>query len=120
MTTCSREWRFLVADMIGSCEKAIAYPRDMEMNEFVADRMTRDATMWNIGLIGDAAANVPDEIRESFPNIEWDRIIEMRNQLVQWYFDVRNNIVWNTIKTDIPKMLGDLREMLKHIDAEKS
>ena len=57
--------------MIEFCEKVMAYSRDMEISEFVADPMRYEATVLNIGLIGEAATNVPGEIRDSFPNIEW-------------------------------------------------
>ena len=88
--------------MIEFCEKAIIYTRDMDMDEFVADPIRYEATLWNVGLIGEAATRVPDEIRDSFANIEWAQIIGMRNRIIHGYFRSRHEIVWATIKTDIP------------------
>ena len=42
----------------------------------------------------------------------------MRTQLIHGYFRNRNEIVWETIRGDIPKLLVDLHELLKRIDAE--
>ena len=102
--------------MIEFCEKVIAYSSDMDMCEFVADPMRYDATVFNIGLIGEAATNVPDEIQESFPSIKWANIIAMRNQLIHGYFRARNEIVWETIRVDIPNLLVDLHELLRRVD----
>lgn len=88
------------------------------MSEFVADPMRYEATVFNIGLIGEAATHVPNEIRDSFPNIEWAKIIAMRNQLIHGYFQNRDEIVCETIRGDIPTLLVDLRELLKRIAEE--
>ena len=40
----------------------------------------------------------------------------MRNQLIHGYFRSRNEIVWETIRVDIPKLLVDLRELLKRVE----
>ena len=102
--------------MIEFCEKATVYTRDMDVDEFVADPIRYEATLWNVGLIGDAATRVPDEIRDSFANIELAEIIGIRNRLIHGYFRARNAIVWETIRTDIPQLLADLRELMKQVD----
>ena len=118
MVTGDREWKCFVSDMVEFCEKVIANSSNTELSSFAADSNLYDATIWNIVKIGEAATKVPDEIRDSFPNIEWAKIIAMRNQLIHGYFRNRNEIVWETIRGDIPKLLVDLRELLKRIDAE--
>jgi uncharacterized protein with HEPN domain len=57
----AREWRFYVQDMIGFCDKALAYTRGLDRSTFRADAMRYDATLRNIELIGEAATHVPDE-----------------------------------------------------------
>ena len=118
MVTGDREWKCFVSDMVEFCEKVIANSSNTELSSFAADSNLYDATIWNIVKIGEAATKVPDEIRDSFPNIEWAKIIAMRNQLIHGYFRNRNEIVWETIRGDIPKLLVDLRELLKRIDEE--
>ena len=113
MVTGDREWKCFVSDMVEFCEKVIANSSNTKLSSFVADSNLYDATIWNIVKIGEAATKVPDEIRDSFPNIEWAKIIAMRNQLIHGYFQNRNEIVWETIRSDIPKLLVDLRELLK-------
>ena len=48
-----REWRFYLDDMIGFCEKVIAYTEGLDQIGFVASSLNYDATVRNLKLIGD-------------------------------------------------------------------
>jgi len=61
-----------------ACIRAIQeYVRGMTFEQFVADRKTADAAVRNIITIGEAAANVPSEIKDRFPHIPWDNMRRM-------------------------------------------
>ena len=69
-----REWRFYLDDMIGFAEKVIAYTDGLDQEGFVASGLNYDATMRNLELIGEAATNIPDEIRQKYSHIPWRMI----------------------------------------------
>ena len=48
-----REWRFYLDDMIGFCEKIIAYTDGLDQDGFVATGLNYDATVRNLEMIGD-------------------------------------------------------------------
>ena len=120
MTAPDREWKCFVSDMIEFCEKVMANSSNMELSSFVADSNLFDATIWNIVKIGEAATKVPEEIRVAYPDIEWQQIISMRNQLIHGYFSSRDDIIWQTISVDIPELRDDLRELLNRVEEGKS
>ena len=39
-------------------------------------------------------------------------MIDMRNFLVHEYFGFNEEIVWNTVKKDLPKLLPELKKVL--------
>ena len=43
-----REWRFYLDDMIGFCEKIIAYTDGLDQDGFVANGLNYDATLRNL------------------------------------------------------------------------
>lgn len=45
-------------------------------------------------LVGDRLVG---QCREGFPDIPWSEAIGMRNRVVQAYFDINFNIVWDLI-----------------------
>ena len=113
-----REWSFFITDMIGFCEKVMSHADGLTKDEFLKEEIVHEATMWNLRLIGEAATHVPADVREAYPHIQWGRIIGMRNRLTHGYLDVNDNVVWSTIETEVPKLLDDLRELLKQIDED--
>ena len=55
--------------MLDAAYRILAYTEGMTFEQFVSDRRTFDATLYNIAVIGDAANNVPDEIQSSLPEV---------------------------------------------------
>ena len=113
-----RGWHLYVADMIESCEAVLAVTDGLDVDEFVNDRLTYKATLWDLRIIGEAAIHVPPEIREATPNVEWPEIVGMRNRLTHGYLKIRDQIVWDTIQSDVPKLLSDLRELIERFDKD--
>ena len=79
---------------------------------FVADGRTYDATLRNLELLGEAASNVPSDVRSAHPEIQWRLIIGVRNRLAHGYLSIDDDIVWDIIQTDIPALLPALRHLL--------
>ncbi len=106
-----REWRFYLDDMIGFCEKVLAFTHGLNQEQFQGDTMRFDATVRNIELIGEAATHVPDTVRSSAPHIPWRMVIATRNQLIHGYLGIDNDTLWSIVETDIPALLQDLKAL---------
>ena len=104
-----RDWRLHIGDMIEFGEAILSYTAGMDQSEFVADRRTYDATLRNLHLIGEAATHVPSEVRNTHSEIRWREIVGTRNRLVHAYLGIDDDVVWDIIQTDIPKLLAQLR-----------
>lgn len=105
----SRSWPFFVEDIENSCRHIIAFTSGMTQAEFIADEKTYWATIKMIEIVGEAARNLPAEIKTQLPNIEWSNIIATRNVFAHAYFGIDDDILWDLIKVDIP-------ELLEHIE----
>jgi uncharacterized protein with HEPN domain len=105
----SREWRFYVNDMIGFCERILAFTQGRDRTAFPADTMRYDATLRNIELVGEAATHVPESVRRNHPEIPWRMIIATRNQLIHGYLGIDDDVLWSIVQTDIPALLTNLR-----------
>ena len=111
-----RGWRSFISDMIASGESVLAFTEGLDVEEFVNDERTYKATLWDIRIIGEAATRIPQEIQNVNSEIPWGEIIAMRHRITHGYQAIDIDVVWDTIQTDIPKMLADLRELLNRID----
>ena len=78
---------------------------------------TIDATIRNLELIGEAATNIPEKIRNLSPEIPWRMIVATRNRLIHGYLGIDNDTLWSIIQDDIPELLIQLirlnNELLK-------
>ncbi len=109
--TAKREWRFYLDDMIGFAEKVKAYTDGLNQENFVISGLNYDATVRNLELIGEAAINIPDEVRQKYAQIPWRMVVATRNRLIHGYLGIDNDTLWSIIKTDIPVLLVELRKM---------
>jgi len=75
------------------------------------DDKTKDAVVRNLEIIGEAAKNIPESIKEKFPVVPWQSVIDMRNKLIHEYFGVSFPIVWETVKSDLPLLKEKLKEL---------
>ena len=106
-----REWRLYIGDMIRFSQNVLAYTEGLDQVAFIADHLTYDATLRNLELIGEAATHVPDEIRQTFPEIPWRLIIATRNRLIHAYLGIDDDTIWSIIQDDIPTLLKGLEQV---------
>ena len=107
-----RPWQLYIRDMIDFGEKVLTYTGGLDQDEFVAEGLIYDATLRNIELIGVAATHIPSDVREAHSEIEWRQIIGTRNQLAHVYLGLDDDVIWDIICTDIPRLLQALRTLL--------
>jgi uncharacterized protein with HEPN domain len=81
--------------------------RDLEDDDVLAAALERF-----VEVIGEAAARLSPETRESSPQVPWKEIIALRNRLIHGYFAVDRDILWTIIEDDIPKLIDLLEEMI--------
>lgn len=85
----------------------------MAFDEFAADIKTVRAAAYEISIIGEAAARIPDDVRARYPHVPWDKMQAIRNVIVHEYFRLDVGILWQTITQNLPPLAPMLREILE-------
>ena len=114
----ARHWQLYIQDMCEFSEKVLTYTKSLDQDAFVAEGLIYDATLRNIELIGEAATYIPTEVREAHPEIQWRQIIGTRNQVAHVYLGLDDDVIWDIICTDIPRLLPALRHLLETASEE--
>lgn len=63
-------------------------------------------------IIGEAANQVSEELRDNVPEIPWPVLIGMRNRLIHAYFSINLDVVWSTSTEDVPSLITELKRLL--------
>ncbi len=101
------------ADIFDAINSIKEYTQDIGYEEFLRDKKTRDAVVRNLEIIGEAVKNIPDDIKEKYPEVNWKEMAGMRDKLIHEYFGVSNVIVWETIKNDVPMFESQIGKIIK-------
>lgn len=115
-----RDYRLYLKDILDTMGAIEKFVENMELDDFSSDDKTSSAVIKKFEIIGEATKNVPDEIRKKYPDIPWKEMAGLRDKLVHFYFGIKYEIVWETIKQRLPFLKSSIRKVLRDLeDAEK-
>jgi uncharacterized protein with HEPN domain len=100
-----RDTDLLLQDMLTACERISLYTKNLTYEQFLQDIKTSDATVRNIQILGEAAAQIPKDFQLANSTIEWTKIIRSRHILVHEYFDLDYGIIWKIVNEYIPPLI---------------
>ena len=106
-----REPDVLLDDIRSSIGKIARYTAGLNEASFLADEKTIDAVIRNPEIIGEAAKQLPAEFKAQNPQIPWPQIAGLRNRIVHDYAGIDLQLVWQILKTAIPKLALQIAEL---------
>lgn len=109
----SRDWRQRIQDILQSIAEILQRTAGMEFEDFRADSTIVKAVLYDFGIIGEAARNIPVDIQSRYPQIPWRLMGDMRNVMFHEYFQVELEIVWRAIQNNLPSLALQLQELLE-------
>lgn len=68
----------LISEMIDAAEQAQKLVVETSVGDLHGDRIRRDALLWNITVLGEAAGRVSQEIKDRFGDVPWRNPVRLR------------------------------------------
>lgn len=87
--------------MLEAINNIFEFVDGVSFNEYKSNKILRFAVIKNLEIVGEAAYLLTKEYKESHSEIEWTPVIGMRHVLVHGYYQIKDDIVWATIKTEL-------------------
>lgn len=102
----SRDSRLFLYDIITRCEKVVDLSKGMTLESFIADEVRYEALLRHLTVIGEAVKALPGDVRVRSTDIPWRKIAGLRDLLVHVYFGIKDEIVFEIIQRDVPRLLA--------------
>ena len=100
-----------ILDAISELEN---YVRNVTIREFSKSSEKKFASVKQLEIIGEAANRITTETKSRHPEVEWEKIIALRNILVHEYYIIDAEVVWNIITIDIPILRDQIISLLNN------
>ena len=99
-------------DILQAVTKIQQYSNGLDAERFSGEFMILEATLYNFQVIGEAANQLPEEIKTGSPEIDWKKIKGYRNRLVHGYFGADPFIVFEIIQLYLPQLKTQIQNLL--------
>lgn len=108
----------LLAEMMQAADRAHQLTDGLTLDELQADQLRSESLLWNFTVLGEAAAQLPGELKDRFPDIPWQQPARLRNRIVHGYWSIDMEILHTTATDQLPAFGSELRKILDILTAE--
>jgi uncharacterized protein with HEPN domain len=112
-----RDPRIILDEILASITMIQSYLAQVTRDQFMAQPLVQDGVVRRLEIIGEAATQLPADLKARFTAVEWRAMTSMRNRLIHGYFAVNLAIVWDTIQRDLPVLETQIRAIRSQLDA---
>ena len=103
-------------DILQAIDTIFQYVEDRDMKEFLADKKSYHAVIYNIMIIGEAANLLTKDFRDKHSEVPWRDIVDMRNALVHGYIMTNAALVWDTCTNDLPILQKQISQFIEELN----
>ena len=86
-------------------------------DNFETKWIEQDAIIRNLEIIGEAAINISDDLKQSYPDVLWKEIRGMHNFVTHQYFGVELSEIWSTVINDIPLLKAQIQKIIEDMES---
>ena len=107
-----RDYSIHLQDILSNIEHAETFAASLSLDEFIQNYQVNYAVVRCLEIIGEACKQIPQTMRNKYPEIPWQRIIGVRNVIVHEYAAVDLEIIWETVKNDLPILKNQIQQII--------
>ncbi len=103
-------------DMLDAISDIEVFIGNINEAEFYKNKEKKYAVVRTLEIIGEATKNLSKELRAKHKEIPWKEIAGMRDKLIHWYFGIKWELVWGTVKNKIPELKNQLSKISEELN----
>ena len=114
-----RDPTLYLKDILNAIEAIERFTEGIDYEAFRQDDMRSSAVIRKFEIIGEAAKHIPDPIKQENPDIPWRSMAGFRDRLIHFYFGIKYELVWETIRVELPRIKPKLKQILQELQNGK-
>ena len=99
--------------MLDHAREAVEMIRTRSRTDLDTDRMLNLALVRLMEIVGEAAAQTPEEFRSRHPQVPWRDVADLRHRLIHGYDTVNFDILWTIVQHDLPPLIAQLEAIIE-------
>jgi len=111
-----RNFKLYLKDILDAMSAIERFVEGVEFEDFKMNDEKSSAVIRKFEIIGEATKNVPEDIKQKNPDIPWKEMAGFRDKLIHFYFGIKYELIWHTIKNRIPQIKPLIQKILEGID----
>lgn len=103
----------LLKKIISECKDIIRYSNEIGEKGFLENDVYQKATAMSLLNIGEHTNALTKELWTEYKDIQWRKIVDLRNIVAHGYGELRMELVWNLSQKEVPVLIRQLEDLLK-------
>jgi uncharacterized protein with HEPN domain len=99
--------------ILDECSFIMGAVKNKTQEEISSDSTLSRALIRSLEIIGEATKRVGADYKLKYIQIDWREMARMRDKLIHNYFGVDYDIVYNTVKNDIPELHHEIQRIIE-------
>ncbi|HEX8242312.1 MAG TPA: HepT-like ribonuclease domain-containing protein [Longimicrobium sp.] len=112
MSEPERDWRDYARDMVEYLGHASRFTEGVSLEDLEANTEKYLAVSRALEIAGEAAKQVPGEVRAQYPEVDWHKIAGLRDVLAHAYLQLKSEIIWDAAVNKAPATCRELLRIL--------
>ena len=108
-----RDPKLYLDDILESIILLEKYLQGVTEEQFHMSQDKQDLAVRRLEIIGEAATHIPQEYKDQYSDIPWNKMSGIRNILIHEYFGINYDTIWKTVTQFIPLLKIQIEELLK-------
>ena len=102
------DWLDDLAGFGADAEYLVSLGKDAYLADSAQGRLLRNAGERLLIKVATIVERLPEEFKAEYPDVEWSNIIRMRNLVAHQYDKVNDDLMFVTLRRDIPALIERL------------